>query len=101
MKIRATVFSFAVALALATWAPAWAAVMELVATGTVVSKKANTLVVSTEDHHHRIAFDIDRSTVLPDGLAVGQKVHIVYRPNGPTGQTAEKVTVLEPALKKR
>jgi hypothetical protein len=101
MKIRATVLSFAVALALATWAPAVAEAIELVAKGTVVSKKGDTLVVRTDDHQHRIAFDIDRNTVLAEGVAVGQKVHVVYRANGPTGQTAQKVTLAEPAPKKR
>jgi hypothetical protein len=101
MKNRATVLSFAIALALAPFVAASAAPTELAATGTVVSKKADALVVRTDDHRHRITFDVDRSTALPDGLAVGRRVRIVYRPNGSTGQTAEKVTLLEASASKR
>ena len=66
----------------------------LVATGKVATKSADALVVRTDDHGHRITFDIDRSTALPDGLAVGRHVRVQYRANGSTGQTAEQVSIL-------
>jgi len=68
--------------------------VDLVATGKVVTKSADALVVRTDDHGHRITFDIDRSTALPDGLAVGRHVRVQYRANGSTGQTAEQVSIL-------
>jgi len=68
--------------------------VDLVATGKVVAKTSDSLVVRTDDHGHRITFDIDRSTALPDGLAVGKRVRVQYRANGSTGQTAERVSVL-------
>jgi hypothetical protein len=68
--------------------------VDLVATGKVVAKSPDSLVVRTDDHGHRIAFDIDRSTALPDGLAVGRHVRVLYRANGSTGQTAERVSLL-------
>ena len=68
--------------------------VELVATGKVVAKSAEALVVRTDDHGHRISFVIDRSAALPDGLAVGRHVRVVYRANGSTGQTAEKVSLI-------
>ena len=67
--------------------------IELVATGKVVATSAEALVVRTDDHGHRISFVVDRSTALPDGLAVGRHVRVVYRANGSTGQTAEKVVL--------
>lgn len=105
MKIRIAVVSLAVALAFAFAsgvAPAAAAPdevinggVELVATGTVMSKSADALVVRTDDHGHRITFVVDRSTVLPEGLATGRRVRVVYRANGSTGQTAEHVTLVD------
>jgi hypothetical protein len=68
--------------------------VDLVATGKVVSKTSDSLVVRTDDHGHRITFDIDRSTALPDGVAVGKRVRVLYRANGSTGQTAERVSLL-------
>jgi hypothetical protein len=101
MRIRVAVLVQALALGLVAagaWAvPASARVLnggfELVATGTLISKSVDSLVVRTDDHHHRITFVIDRSTVLPDGLADGRHVRVVYRANGSTGQTAERVTL--------
>jgi hypothetical protein len=68
--------------------------VDLVATGKVVAKASDSLVVRTDDHGHRISFDIDRSTALPAGLAVGSHVRVQYRANGSTGQTAEQVSIL-------
>ena len=93
-------FVAAVALLVGPW-PAAAAPgevvkggVDLVATGKVVAKASDSFVVRTDDHGHRITFDIDRSTALPDGLAVGRQVRVKYRANGSTGQTAEQVTFL-------
>ncbi len=95
MRNRAVVLPLVAALALATAAFAPAALVELVATGTVVSRDSASLVVRTEDHGHRIAFVVDRSTVLPEGLAAGQRVRVVYHATGATGQTADRVTLIE------
>jgi hypothetical protein len=73
----------------------WSEQVKLVATGTVVEKKSDKLVIRTADHGHRITFEIDRSTSLPDGLGAGTQVQIDYRANGDSGQTAERVTVVE------
>jgi hypothetical protein len=110
MKIRVAVLPLAVALtsAFAAGAAPVAAApdevvkggVELVATGTVMSKSADALVVRTDDHGHRITFVVDRSTVLPEGLATGRRVRVVYRANGSSGQTAERVTLVE-AIKNR
>jgi hypothetical protein len=87
MRNRAVVLASAFALALALGALATGAPGEVVNSGVPF--------VRTDDHGHRIMFVVDHSTVLPDGLAVGRHVRIVYRANGSTGQTAEKVTLLE------
>jgi hypothetical protein len=68
--------------------------VDLVAMGKVVSKTSDSLVVRTDDHGHRITFDIDNRTALPDGVAVGRHVRVLYRANGSTGQTAERVSLL-------
>lgn len=103
MRIRVAVLVPVLAVGLAAVAapavPAYGDVVnggvELVATGTVMSKTADSLVVRTDDHGHRISFVIDRSTVLPEGLAVGRRIRVVYRANGSEGQTAERVTFVE------
>jgi hypothetical protein len=68
--------------------------VDLVATGKVVAKTSDSLVVRTDDHGHRITFDVESRTALPDGLAVGRHVRVLYRANGSTGQTAERVSLL-------
>jgi hypothetical protein len=68
--------------------------VDLVATGKVVSKTSDKLVLRTDDHGHKITFDVDNRTALPDGLAVGRHVRVEYRANGSTGQTAEQVSVV-------
>jgi hypothetical protein len=101
MRNRVAVLSLAVAVALLAGPGRAAAApsevvkggVELVAAGTVVAKSADSLVVRTDDHGHRITFVVDSSTRLPGGLAVGSRVRVVYRANGATGQTAEQVTL--------
>ena len=45
--------------------------------GKVVAKSTDRLVVRTDDHGHRIAFAIDRNTVMPEDLAVGRHADVV------------------------
>ena len=70
--------------------------IDLVATGKVVAKSEEQLVVRTDDHEHKIEFVIDRSTAVPDDVAVGKHVRVVYHATGATGQTADNVTVTPP-----
>lgn len=70
--------------------------MPLVAEGKVVARSADSLVVRTEDHGHRIAFAVERGTVMPADLAVGSHVRVVYHALGSTGQAADEVTVVSP-----
>jgi hypothetical protein len=63
------------------------------ANGTVVAKTADSVVVRTDDHGHKIPFAVDRSTVLPADITVGKHVRVVYHPLGATGQTADTVAV--------
>jgi hypothetical protein len=100
MRNRVAVLCLAVALALLASGPLTAAAGDVVnsgipfvANGSVVAKSADSLVVRTDDHGHKIAFVIDRSTVLPDDLAVGRHVRVVYHPVTSTGQTAASVVV--------
>ncbi|MFN8093361.1 MAG: hypothetical protein U0599_14295 [Vicinamibacteria bacterium] len=73
---------------------------EITTTGTVVSRSASSLVVRIDDHRHRIAFDVDAATALPEGLAAGARVSVVYHPTGSVGQKADRVTILSPAPEK-
>jgi hypothetical protein len=67
--------------------------VDLVAEGKVVAKDEDSLVVRTDDHGHKIEFVVDRSTTVPDDVAVGKHVRVVYHATGVHGQTADKVTV--------
>lgn len=67
-----------------------------VANGTVVAKTADSVVIRTDDHGHKITFAVDRSTVLPGDITVGRHVRIVYHPMGATGQTADTVAIAPP-----
>ena len=93
MRIRLAV-SLAFVLALVGTGLAAAMTYEIRTTGTVVSKSADALVVRIDDHGHRIQFDVDRATLLPDGLAPGQHVQVTYHPTGSTGQKADIVAVV-------
>jgi hypothetical protein len=94
MKNRGAVLLLT-ALGFAAGVAAPAEPVALIAWGTVLKKDANSLVIRTDDHGHRIAFDISGQTVVPEGLAVGRHVQIDYHANGPTGQTADRVTLVE------
>jgi hypothetical protein len=95
MRSRIAVLTFVVAAAAAS--TIYAQSGGITTTGTVVSKSDSSLVVRIDDHRHRIAFDVDASTRLPDGLAAGQRVSVVYHPTGSTGQKADTVTLIEPS----
>ena len=108
MRDRLAVPFLAVAVALLAIGPALAASSDVVnsgipfvATGTVVAKTADSLVVRTDDHRHKVAFTVDRSTVLPGDLAVGRHVRVVYHPMGSTGQAADTVAVSPPMTASR
>jgi hypothetical protein len=108
MRKRAAVLSCAAFAAVLACGAAVAAAdvvvnsgIPFVADGKVVSKKADKLVVRTDDHGHTITFALDRSTVLPDQLAPGRHVHVVYHPQGATGQTADTVSVTPPMTASR
>jgi hypothetical protein len=92
MRNRASLL-FLTALWLAAGVPAES--IPLIAYGKVVRKGSDRLVVQTDDHGHSISFDIDGQTVLPAGLAVGKHVEVDYHANGPTGQTADRVTLTD------
>jgi hypothetical protein len=101
MRIRVAVPAFVVSIALLA-GPGLAAAapgevvdggVDLVAEGKVVAKDEDSLVVRTDDHGHKIEFVVDRSTSVPDDVAVGRHVQIVYHATGTHGQTADKVTV--------
>jgi len=104
MKNRVALLAFAVSIAalaghgLAAAAPGEVidGGVELVATGKVVAKGSDSLIVRTDDHGHKITFVVDRSTVLPEDLATGRHIRVVYHATGSTGQTADKVTVTTP-----
>jgi hypothetical protein len=108
MKNRVAALSVAVAAVLAATSLAFASAGEIVksgvpfvATGTVISKTPDAFVVKTDDHGHKVAFVIDRSTVLPGELAVGRHVRVVYHPAGSTGQIADTVAVAAPQTASR
>jgi hypothetical protein len=63
--------------------------------GTVVSSDGGKLIIRTDDHGHRMPFDLGPATSLPDRLPKGAHVSVTYHPLGPTGQTADGVQVIE------
>ena len=104
MRNRIAVLGFAVSVALLA-GPGLAAAapgevidggIDLVATGKVVEKSSDKLVVRTDDHGHKITFVVDESTILPDDLAKGGHVRVVYHATGSRGQTADEVTTTAP-----
>ena len=101
--MRSRVSVLAVAFALLAGLAATASAGEVVksgvdfeAHGKVVAKSTDRLVVRTDDHGHTIAFAVARNTVMPEDLAVGHHVRVVYHPTGSTGQTADKVQLKTP-----
>jgi hypothetical protein len=101
MRNRAVALCGLLALVLAVVGPALGGPATITTTGTLVSKAKDSLVVRIDQHGHRITFAIEPSTVLPEGLAAGRRVRVVYHPTGPTGQTADEVVLLEERAPKR
>jgi hypothetical protein len=63
--------------------------------GTVVSSSVDLLIVRTDDHGHRMTFEVAPGASMPDGLRSGAHVSITYHPLGPTGQAADEVGLIE------
>jgi hypothetical protein len=63
--------------------------------GTVVSSGGDQLIIRTDDHGHRMSFDVSPSATLPGGLRKGAHVTVTYHPLGPTGQAADEVRIVE------
>ena len=63
--------------------------------GTVVSSDSRELIIRTDDHGHRMPFDLGPATSMPDRLPKGAHVSVTYHPLGPTGQAAVEVRVIE------
>jgi len=68
---------------------------EITIPGTVVSSAPDKLVIRTDDHGHRMSFDVGSSTSLPEGLRGGTHVAVTYHPEGPTGQEVDQVQVVD------
>ena len=68
---------------------------EITIPGTVVSSDSGKLIIRTDDHGHRMPFDVGPATSVPDGLRKGAHVSVTYHPLGPTGQAADEVKVIE------
>jgi hypothetical protein len=68
---------------------------EITIPGTVVSSNQGKLVIRTDDHGHRMAFDVASASTLPADLRKGAHVAVTYHPEGPTGQQVDQVQVVE------
>ena len=67
----------------------------IVIPGTVVSSDSGNLILRTDDHGHRMPFDVGPAVALPDGLRKGAHVSVTYHPLGPTGQAADEVLAID------
>lgn len=77
--------------------PAGAAVdrdREITIPGTVVSSDGAKLLIRTDDHGHRMPFDVGPATSVPS-LRKGAHVSVTYHALGPTGQAADEVQVID------
>jgi hypothetical protein len=100
MKRNALALPAIVALALAGLGPNPTAAAvdqtdKITIPGTVFSSERERLIIRTDDHGHRMSFDVGPATSLPDGLRKGAHVTVTYHPLGPTGQAADEVRVVE------
>jgi hypothetical protein len=68
---------------------------EITIPGTVVSSSHDKLVIRTDDHGHRMPFDVASSSTLPENLRRGAHVAVTYHPEGPTGQQIDRVEVVD------
>ncbi len=74
-------------------------------TGTVVRERGNELVLRTDDsqsdnHHHLMRFQVSGGAA-GEQLRPGSHVALTYHPTGTTGQTVDKVQVLQPSRNAR
>jgi hypothetical protein len=95
MMLKASVSAAILALAVA--GPTGAAVERkdaITIPGTVLSSDTGKLVIRTDDHGHRMSFDVGPSTALAEGLRKGAHVSVTYHPLGPNGQAADEVQVI-------
>jgi hypothetical protein len=102
MKAKALALPAVAALALAGFASTGRAAADrpsarpspqITIPGTVVSAGHGKLVIRTDDHHHRMSFDVASSSTLPENLRRGTHVAVTYHPEGPTGQQVDQVQV--------
>ncbi len=68
---------------------------EITIPGTVISAGHDKLVIRTDDHHHRMSFDVASASALPESLRRGTHVEVTYHPEGPTGQQVDQVQVVD------
>jgi hypothetical protein len=68
---------------------------EITIPGTVVSAGHDKLVISTDDHHHRMSFDVASASTIPENLRRGTHVEVTYHPEGPTGQQVDQVQTVD------
>jgi hypothetical protein len=102
VKVSSVVSAAIVALAVA--GPTGAAVDRkdmITIPGTLISSDGGKLIIRTDDHGHRMPFDVGTSTALPEGLRKGTHVSVTYHPLGPTGQAADEVQVIAPGAPAR
>jgi hypothetical protein len=100
MKRNALALSAIVALAVAGLgsSPTAAAVDEgakITIPGTVVSSDREKLVIRTDDHGHRMTFEVQGAASLPESVRRGAHVAVTYHPLGATGQAIDEVRVIE------
>jgi hypothetical protein len=62
--------------------------------GTVIASDSGKLIIRTDDHGHRMPFEVGPGTSEP-ALRKGAHVSVTYHPLGPTGQAADEVQVIE------
>jgi hypothetical protein len=68
---------------------------EITIPGTVLASGHDKLVIRTDDHHHRMSFDVASASTLPENLRRGAHVEVTYHPEGPTGQQVDQVQVVD------
>jgi len=66
----------------------------IVISGTVVSAGNGTLVLSTDDHRHRMRFDLGSAAGASE-LRRGQRVSVRYHATGASGQAVDEVRPLD------
>lgn len=104
MKAKALALPAVVALALAGLAstgraaadnPSSRPSSEITIPGTVISAGHDKLVIRTDDHGHRMSFNVASASALPENLRKGTHVAVTYHPEGPTGQQVDQVQAVD------